>query len=175
MTVAVAEVPVAQGGSELPDDDVRAVRAALLEFERSGGTVRVVRPNWASLHVRVVSDDFEGVPEEKREDRVWAALDALPDDTYGYVTRVLTRTPAEAAHAPAEADAASTVARRSLARRDAWATVRPSPGGFSAGYCFGRFPAGDATTAVPGDYPTAPAAADAAFREAAAAAVQPAA
>ena len=124
------------------DDDVVALRRALARFEESPlSRVQVRRPRWSSLHVLVVSPEFEGLSEVAREESVWPLLETLDEEVLTFVTQVHLETPAEASPVAAEFDRPSLCHHRTDGPRELWAvTPRRADGRFEAAFAEGRFP-----------------------------------
>ena len=74
-------------------DETRSVVEALNQagFERSDA----YRYNSASIRVRVIDPQFEGLPVEKRHDLVEPALEQLPERTQGDILMLYTFAPSE--------------------------------------------------------------------------------
>jgi stress-induced morphogen len=75
----------------------RQIEATLDQYVRAhqGAKRKVKRQNSVSVRLRVIDPSFRGLDRVKREERVWAALDNLPDEAKSQITFVLLLTPEE--------------------------------------------------------------------------------
>ena len=148
MKATSAPAPPSAERAETTDDDVAAVRRALSRFDAPPRSrVEVRRPRWSSLHVLVVSPEFEGLSETAREESVWPLLETLDEEVLTFVTQVHLETPAEASSIAAEFDRPSLCHHRTDGLRELWAvTPRRAEGRFEAAFAEGRFPASSSLT-----------------------------
>jgi acid stress-induced BolA-like protein IbaG/YrbA len=79
------------------DEPLRQVARALRPFADAHPKADVVlyRQNSVSIRVRAISGHFHGMSRADREDEIWAALEALPENVLSEVSLLLL-TPGEA-------------------------------------------------------------------------------
>ena len=80
------------------DAQVQQVLDTLAEFKDSHPKAQIDarRQNSASIRVRIIDPDFEGMDWVDREPAVWKMLKTLPEDIFTNITMLLLITPDEA-------------------------------------------------------------------------------
>ncbi len=79
------------------DEILDAFMKVLREYEsmHRGARIEAYRLDSASIRVRIVDPDFEGLDRAKRHEDVWRLLDELPEDVLSHLSRLLLLTPKE--------------------------------------------------------------------------------
>ncbi len=79
------------------DDCLQAVADALAKYEEqhANAEIEVYRQNSASIRVRIVDSDFDGVSKADRHDIIWAFVENLPEDQQAEISVLLLLTPDE--------------------------------------------------------------------------------
>ena len=79
------------------DDRLQAVADALEAYEEQhpNAQIKLYRQNSASIRVRIVDPEFEGISKADRHEAVWAFVKDLPEDQQSEISVLLLLTPDE--------------------------------------------------------------------------------
>lgn len=79
------------------DEVLDAVGQILRSYEGQHPRARIeaYRRDSASIRVRIIDPDFEGLDRAKRHEEVWRLLDELPEDVLSHLSVLLLLTPRE--------------------------------------------------------------------------------
>jgi stress-induced morphogen len=77
--------------------DIPEIMEALEPYQRShpGARIRSYRQNSASIRIRIIDPDFQGMDRAERHDLVWDILESLSEDILSDITILLLLTPKE--------------------------------------------------------------------------------
>jgi hypothetical protein len=81
-----------------PDATLKRIVDALKPYEAAHprAKIEVYRQNSVSVRIRVIDEKFKGTSRAEREEELWKALEALPDETVAEISLLLLLTPTEA-------------------------------------------------------------------------------
>ncbi len=83
--------------AKTPDQYVTAILQALEAYRKDHprATFDAYRRNSASVRVRVIDSDFQGIDRVDRDDLVWKYLEPLPEDVQTEISMLVLVTPRE--------------------------------------------------------------------------------
>lgn len=81
-----------------PDRVLKDIVKALEKFasRHPNAEIEAYRQNSASVRIRVINPEFNGLTRAVREEELWDSLNELPDETVAEISLLLLLTPAEA-------------------------------------------------------------------------------
>ena len=88
-----------------------ADRLARYELRHPRAEIQILRKNVASIHVRIVDPDFEGIDRADRHDAAWEFIAELPESVQCSVSVLLLLTPDEATNSFASSEFDPPMAR----------------------------------------------------------------
>jgi hypothetical protein len=80
-----------------PDAITEEIKQVLASYEKDHPKAKIdmYRQNSASVRIRIIDSDFEGMSKRERNDLIWKYLEPLSEDSQGDLSMLVLLTPSE--------------------------------------------------------------------------------